>query len=352
MRLSLTLFLLTVTPVPGLAQTLGQNAPSSPDGSYTLTVRSQLVTEAIVVRDSQGRPVENLTEKDFVVTEDGNPQRIRFCESQSLTTNAEPLTPQSAAEDRVTVYRHLKRTQISGSPPDSLKYKDRRLMALYFDFTTMLPGDQYRALQAAEQFVRTQMTKADLVSIIRYTGGSVDVLQDFSADRNRLLSILQTLLVGEGQGLADSLNDASSADVGAAFGQDDAEFNVFNTDRQLSALQTTTQMLGNLNEKKALVYFAGGLHLNGVDNQAQLRATIDSAIRAGVTFWPIDARGLVAAAPMGDATQGSPGNAAMYTGCQPKLSNQIYRLPKTPSMRSPAIRVAKLFLTTTISASG
>jgi len=314
MRPSLIFLLLMLTPSSGPAQTLGQNVPSGADGTYTLTVRTQLVTEAIVVKDSRGRPVQNLTAKDFVITEDGTPQHIRFCEYQSLTTNAEPLPPQSAAENGVTVYRHLNRTQISASSPDSLKYKDRRLMALYFDFTTMLPGDQYRALQAAEQFIRTQMTKADLVSIIRYTGGSVDVLQDFSADRNPLLSVLQTLLVGEGQGLADSLSDASSADVGAAFGQDDAEFNVFNTDRQLSALQTTTQMLGNLNEKKALVYFAGGLHLNGIDNQAQLRATVDSAIRAGVTFWPIDARGLVASAPLGDATQGSPGNAAMYTG--------------------------------------
>jgi hypothetical protein len=79
-------------------------------------------------------------------------------------------------------------------------------------------------------------------------------------------------------------------------------------------LQTTAKMLGNLNEKKALLYFASGLRLNGVDNQAQLHATVDAAIRAGVAFWPIDARGLVAGAPLGDATQGSPGNQAMYSG--------------------------------------
>ena len=57
-----------------------------------------------------------------------------------------------------------------------------------------------RALTAAETFVRTQMTSVDLVSILRFQGGSVDVLQDFTADRNRLLSILQTLIVGEGPG--------------------------------------------------------------------------------------------------------------------------------------------------------
>jgi hypothetical protein len=73
-------------------------------------------------------------------------------------------------------------------------------------------------------------------------------------------------------------------------------------------------MLGQLNEKKSLIYFASGLRLNGVDNEAQLQATVDAAIRAGVSFWPIDARGLVAQAPLGDATQGSPGNAGMYSG--------------------------------------
>jgi hypothetical protein len=79
-------------------------------------------------------------------------------------------------------------------------------------------------------------------------------------------------------------------------------------------LQTAARMLGQLNEKKALLYFASGLRLNGVDNQAQLHATINAAIRAGVTLWPIDARGLVAQAPLGDATKGSPGGIAMYTG--------------------------------------
>jgi hypothetical protein len=54
--------------------------------------------------------------------------------------------------------------------------------------------------------------------------------------------------------------------------------------------------------------------LNGIDNQAQLHATVDAAIKAGVSFWPIDARGLVAQAPLGDATQGSPGNSGIYSG--------------------------------------
>ena len=73
-------------------------------------------------------------------------------------------------------------------------------------------------------------------------------------------------------------------------------------------------MLSALNEKKVLIYFASGLQLNGIDNQAQFQATTNAAIRANTTFFTIDARGLVALAPMGDATHGSPGSAAMYTG--------------------------------------
>jgi VWFA-related protein len=158
------------------------------------------------------------------------------------------------------------------------------------------------------------MTPSDLVAILRYSGGSVDVLQDFTADRGRLLSIIETMIVGEGQGLDESGDDSSTPDVGAAFGQDDSEFNIFNTDRQLSALQTAAKMLGQLSEKKSLIYFASGLRLNGIDNQAQLHATINEAIRAGVSFWPIDSRGLVADAPLGGATKGSPGGLAMYSG--------------------------------------
>jgi hypothetical protein len=122
------------------------------------------------------------------------------------------------------------------------------------------------------------------------------------------------MVVGEGQEGAEAANDDSSSDTGAAFGQDDSEFNIFTTDRQLAALQTAAEALGRLNEKKSLIYFASGLNLNGLDNQAQLVATEQAAIRAGVSFWPIDARGLVASGPLGDATQGSQGGSAMYTG--------------------------------------
>jgi hypothetical protein len=116
----------------------------------------------------------------------------------------------------------------------------------------------------------------------------------------------------------DALEDTASD-----FGQNSGEFNIFNTDRQLSALQTAVNMLGTLKEKKSLIYFASGLNLNGVDNQAQLRATLNAARRANVAFYPVDARGLVATAPMGNASQRSPGGLGMYNGATAMSSLRV-----------------------------
>ena len=306
--------ILLVTVAGSRTQQVGQNKNSGEAQNFTIKVQSNLVVEAVEVKDKQGHFVHGLTAKDFVLTEDGFAQTIRYCEHQNLSETAKPLPEMTSATENVTVYNKLAREAIAPETMDNQRYKDKRLLALYFDMTALPPSDQMRALEAAEKFVRTQMTTADLVSIMRYQGGSVDILQDFTADRNRLLSILETMVVGEGQGLEGTTDDASSADTGAAFGQDDSEFNVFNTDRQLSALQTASHMLGQVSEKKSLLYFASGLRLNGIDNQAQMHATADEAIKDGVTIWTVDARGLVANAPMGDASQGSPGGQSMYTG--------------------------------------
>jgi VWFA-related protein len=287
-----------------------QQTPQTPtDGAATFTSNTQLVVETITVKDKSGKTIDNLTAKDFAVTEDGNPQQIAFVEHQQFEETAEtPMAPSTAAVAPRAKYNHM---QIQQEKPGDIKYRDRRLLALYFDLSAMPVPDQLRALAAADKFVRTQITPADLVAIMMYSSGAVNVLEDFTADRDRLLATIQTLVVGEDDNAVDA---ADQSDKGAAFGQDDSEFNLFTTDRQLSAIQTAVKMLGQLSEKKSLVYFASGLMLNGTNNQAQLHSTINAAVRAGVTLFPVDARGLVASAPMGDASKASPGGVQMYNG--------------------------------------
>ena len=297
-----------------------QNAPAT--GIVKFEANTQLVIETVSVKDKNGKPVEGLTAKDFTVTEDGVAQTISFCEYQRLddalppaeplATPAAPAVPAPAAAPAIAV-PGVTAHQITPERPGDIHYRDRRLMAMYFDMSAMPVPDQVRAEAAAFKFIRTQMLPADLMAILSFDGASVKVLQDFTDNKEDLQTVINKLFVVD-EGLGENANDDSTADTGAAFGEDDSEFNLFTTDRQLGALQTAVKMLGQLNEKKVLVYFASGLQLNGIDNQAQFQATTNAAIRANVSFYPVDARGLVAQSPLGDATHGSPGGMGMYSG--------------------------------------
>ena len=51
---------------------------------------TQLVIETVSVTGKDGRPVEGLTAKDFVVTENGVPQTVAICEFQKLAAALPP----------------------------------------------------------------------------------------------------------------------------------------------------------------------------------------------------------------------------------------------------------------------
>jgi VWFA-related protein len=277
---------------------------------------TRLIVQTVSVKDKDGRAIEGLTAKDFVVVEDGEPQTISFVEFQRLPDRRSEIQASGSAASAprapvVPPASAVTQGQIVTPPPGDARYRDRRLLILYFDLTAMPPADQARAYAAAQKFIDTQMQPSDLLAIMTFGGGAVRVKQDFTDDRPQLHEVMQTLIFGDdkdGDGIPDN------TDIGTAFGQDDAEFSILNTDRQLSALQTAATMLRGLPEQKSLIYFASGLRLNGVDNQAQLRATTNAAIRANVALHPVDARGLVAQAPLGDASRPSPGGIGMFTG--------------------------------------
>jgi VWFA-related protein len=300
-------------PQPTPLNSPGTNAAGG-GGVATFSTSTQLVMEEVTVLDKGGKPIEGLTKKDFTLTEDGVAQEIAFFDDEQLPANPAPqLQTRPEAPVAVAPMEKLTRTEIAPEPPGDVQLHNRRLLCLYFDMTSMPQEDQLRALSAAEKFIRT-MAPEDIMAIMQYEGSAVEVLSDFTDSKEKLLSVIETIIVGEGQGFGENQSDAASADTGAAFGQDDSEFNIFTTDRQLSAIQTACKMLGGRNEKKALNYFASGLQLNGIDNQAQLHATENACLRSGVSIWPIDSRGLVATLPMGDATQRGASGNGIFTG--------------------------------------
>ena len=287
---------------------------SSSQSQPTFRSNTRLIVQTVTVKDRDGKPIEGLTAKDFVVTEDGEPQTVAFVEYQRVDGSREPQPAASAASVPAAAAPEPSPAAAVPGAAQGLdaRYRDRRLVILYFDQTALPPGDLMRAFSAARRYIASEMQPQDLIAIMTFEGGGVRIRQEFTADRAKLNEIILRIIAGDdldGDGIPDTTDD-----IGTAFGQDDAEFSILNTDRQLSALQTAVGMLRPFPEQKSLVYFASGLRLNGVDNQAQLRATINAAIRSNVAIFPVDARGLVATAPLGDASRPSPGGVGMLTG--------------------------------------
>jgi VWFA-related protein len=302
---------------PGSQQTV-----NVPKGAIKFESTVQLVVVDVTAKDKSGKPIEGLTEKDFTITEDGKPQDIKVFKFQRLEEEARPepsLAPRPApqvADQKKTdapAVKSLTANLIAPSKPGEVKYQDRRLLVMFFDMTSMPIQDQIRAQTAALKFLKTQMTASDMMAVMTFST-ELKVPQDFTDDRYALTKAIKNLTVGEGADMAVEGATADSDPTEDAFTADDTEFNIFNTDRKLAALESAARMLGSLSEKKALVYFASGVTKTGTENEAQLRATINSAIRNNVAFYPIDARGLVAEAPLGDATKASSGGQGMLSG--------------------------------------
>ncbi len=331
-------------PKPAAPQNTPQSAPrntpqqAAPKGPYKFDVTTQLVVVDIFAKDKSGKPIENLKASDFTLTEDGKPQQIKVFEYQRLESNAEPPMPEPALKPRTaeaapaeavkalaaSVVKPVTARTIAPARQGEIKYRDRRLLVMFFDLIGMPIQDQMRSQTSALKFIKTQMTPSDLMAIMTFST-DLKLVEDFTDDRDQLTKDVKSLVIGEGSDMANTVSDDSSEDTGAAFTQDDTEFNIFNTDRQLAALESAVKMLASLSEKKALVYFASGMSKTGVDNEAQLRATINAAIRSNVAFYPIDARGLMASAPLGDATKGSSGGQGMYSGSSARAASSNFQ---------------------------
>ncbi len=287
---------------------------------------TRLVVNTVTVRDRAGKIIEGLTAKDFIVTEDNERQDIAFVEFQRLVGEPDPAATLTAAAPAAAPAAPVAAAAPPPQAPEvssvvanpiatpasgDIKYRNRRLLILYFDQSATSPPDQMRVFDAALKYLKEQMQPADLIAIMTYGGSAVRVKQDFTDDKDKLRQVIEVLMYGEDKD-GDGVRDPDIE--GTEFGQNDAEFNVFSTDRQLAALQTAVNMLRPFPEQKSLIYFASNLRLNGTDNNAQMRATTNAANRANVSFFPVDARGLVAMAPLGDATQRSPGGIGQFSG--------------------------------------
>jgi VWFA-related protein len=292
-----------------------QQPPPKPDSTDVakFSTRRDLVIVDVTVKDKSGKPIDNLAQKDFSVFEDGKQQQITVFEYQKLATDPEP-PPTLALSDQLAL-PEAPRTAIIAEKPGEITYHDKRLLVFFLDFSSMGIPEQLRAQDASLEYLDKHITKDDMVAILLYTS-QIQVKTDFTADREVLTQIIKDLPIGEMSemaGLADT-GDVNSEDTGAAFVADETEFNIFNTDQKLAAIEQAAHMLSALPEKKALIYFAAGVSKTGVDNQAQLEASINAAVKANMAIYPIDTRGLMADPPGGGASKAASRGSGIFNG--------------------------------------
>jgi VWFA-related protein len=305
-----------------------QPAQQQPPAAVFRSSREVITVDAIV-RDKSGAVVRGLTAADFEIREDGQPQQIlnfSFEEIREKAPNRIETAELLAGVDeklqeqvRPTASAQPAAAAPAAAPINSETMAGRRLITLLFDTSSMQPDDVQRAVDSAQKYVSEKMSPADLVAVVTINS-SLNVLTDFTADRARVASALARL--GYTEGTATPPPDASTAasDEAAAASTDDttttdtSDMDMFNNDIRLRALKTIADTLAPIEQKKSIIYFSAGMQRSGQDNQVELRSAINSAVRANVSFYPIDTRGLQAVVPGGDARQASGRGNAMFSG--------------------------------------
>jgi len=313
-------FAFSVCPTAFLAQVKPATPVSkSPQQAFILRAQTNVVLVDVRVYDKSGKPVTDLQQSDFHVTEDGVPQNI----SSFSLENVEKLAQAAGGNEQAQVINLAK------LPPEvnaEQVLQDHRLLVFFFDLSSMQPDELMRALKASTDFVTNRMTPADLVAVVTYSS-NLRVTQDFTNDRDALKKTLRAILVGEQSSTLATTGSVGEAggtdangmeivtqDVSDAFTPDETEFNIFNTDEKLAAIESLATMLRKVPGRKNVIHFSSGITRTGQENQATLRAATDAANQADVSLYTMDARGLAALPPGGDASTASPSGTAVYSG--------------------------------------
>jgi VWFA-related protein len=285
-----------------------------PQPTVRFSANANLVVVDVTVKDKSGKAIEGLKASDFTVLEDGKPQKLVVFEPQKLSIDPAPPEPPPTLGD-VNDLPDDPKTTITMQSPGKVQYHDKRLMVMFFDFSSMGMPEQLRAQEAALDFLDHQITPSDMVAVMLFTS-TIQVKSDFTDNRTMLKDVINALPIGEMSDLAGDADtgDDNGEDTGAAFVADETEFNIFNTDRKLAAIEDAVRKLSALPEKKALLYFSCGVSKTGVENQAQLEASINAAVKANVSIYPIDARGLMADPPGGGASKGGSRGTNLFNG--------------------------------------
>ena len=300
-RISLALLLFT-------AVLAAQQSTSPPAEAPPATFRAEVnyVEVDAVVTDGQGNLVQDLTQDDFEIFEDGDPQSITTFTHVDipLTRPSQPLFANAPIEPDVQTNEGV----------------EGRVYLIVLDSRHTQPLNALRVKTAAREFIETRLGANDVAAIV-HTAGRADLGQDFTNRRQLLLDAVDRFV---GQKLrSDTLARLEAYTYG---GGDDIEVNpavrsrspvnsadrgVFDPDEmeRSSHAMATLSSLRNLSEfmagirgrRKAMVFISEGFGYDLADPWSAIdvsfivdeyRDAVGAATRANVAIYAIDPRGL------------------------------------------------------------
>ena len=283
---------------------------SAPETQENVVVRTNEVLLDAVVRDKSGRPLNNLTAKDFEVYEDGIRQQILAV--RLVTRSATANKSETASIPTAKTQNSGSTTFVSSLQPNS-SVDVRNLGATAIVFDRLSPDARSRARLTALGFLAQGLDRTDVVGVFTIDQ-SLRVLQDFTSDA----TLLRHAIEGAGVESAptSSYHDRAkeveelwkeldrlkqmSADLVEILLQElkinmkEGE-NRVESDRQGRAtnfgLLNLVNSMSGLPGRKTLIFFSEGLSLPPTVTST-FRSVISNANRASVSIYSIDAAGL------------------------------------------------------------
>ena len=298
---------------------------ASRDAPSTFSSKVNLVMVPVVVRDAKGHAIGTLKKEDFQLFDKGKAQTIAKFAIEKADGRVVPL--EVTSDDPVDPDNPEKKAAPGASTQAS------RFTAFLFDDMHTAFGDLAQARNAAAKYLAEGMQAADRVAV--YTASGLNAI-DFTDDREKLIAAMNRIqprsrnvstmascpdVSAYQADLIQNKNDQMALNAAAAealacgvamtlpqaqsMAQNAASqvLSVADADTQISltTLKAVVQRMASMPGQRTVVLVSSGFLVTR-DRLYDETAVVDRAIRSNVTISTLDARGLWAIPPGGDAS--------------------------------------------------
>lgn len=305
----------------------------------TLSVEAQIVHVQVVVTDSRGRLVRDLSAGDFTLFDDG--RAVPLVAFQAPVSAGVPMPaaePASASGEPAPA--------ASRAPPQT----GAVTLVVYIDNWNLTPGDRARVLAGLASFLGEQLARDGTTVLVVSASDEARTLTSLTSDPGAVAEALRTVQAERTRGLLtrsderQTIEDVRAMLESGVGGCEDlpilqarvriqAQARTQELERTLSRLESVIRALGTLKGTKALLYVSGGLEqrpaidlfhqlgdicpsaaqrdfstllapMQEYDLTPALRSLAARANAARVVLYPLDAVGL-GGVPLADPAEGN-----------------------------------------------